>query len=724
MKKFLGSLLLTFIVSTNWVSAQCPAGVISPSPTCIEVAANGDITVKFNPLTSNGTLTDIDAFELYNSKNGFSFPTPGSPTVSVPVPGTGPWPVEFNHVGADGANDDNWYFIVTVCNGVRLANSDTIRAVRLTGNVVNDQIVNLNWNWDSLTISSPFYDLQRELPFGSGLNPRTTVSFTPRNGVKGFTDTIVSCGDTATYKLYYTNLDDPGNVCVSESNELPLVVQDQTPPEIPVIDTVSFDPVSNRPLITWDRNAAQDVLGYVVLFHPNNDCQNTRVVDTVPFNTTKTIDNLWYNGINPGQYAVYAFDNCVPGPFSISQKSNCVSSMQLSTALDMCAQSVSLTWTPYTGFQSGTNVLYKIFVSISGSAFVFVDQTTSNAYLHEDPIVNQILTYKIVAIENGGAGPKTTSSNRVPVDAQFLKNPDFEYLRYATVHDQNDVRLELYTDTKNDAYSYHLKRARDTTDVFNTVNIFYAPEPKLPGDSITTLSDLSALTDNYRYYYEVDIYDSCGNYMSTSNYASTMLLDVTVDNVRRVNRLEWTNVEGWAGGTFAYKVYRFLDGELLDQEPITKFPDSAVTTVYYDSLLLINDNITQGNPSQGEFCYYIEAIENEPTFKGVPPALSYSNEVCVVQQPYFSSPNAFTPNGDGRNEKFRPVVTYHDFSYYEFYVMNRHGEIVYQTNNVKAAWDGTFKGNPAPQGVYVYSVKYRASTGEQFEEKGTISLLR
>ena len=180
----------------------------------------------------------------------------------------------------------------------------------------------------------------------------------------------------------------------------------------------------------------------------------------------------------------------------------------------------------------------------------------------------------------------------------------------------------------------------------------------------------------------------------------------------------------WLGRwTFAYKIYRFLDGSPL-RDPLTKFPDTGRTTIFYDSLLLINDNINAGNPSQGEYCYYIEAIENEPTFKGVAPAFSYSNEVCVVQQPYLSMPNAFTPNGDGKNETFRPILVYHDYSSYEFYVMNRWGEMIYKTNSIAASWDGTINGKPAPDGVYVYSVRYRASTGEQFEKQGTIAIIR
>ena len=106
------------------------------------------------------------------------------------------------------------------------------------------------------------------------------------------------------------------------------------------------------------------------------------------------------------------------------------------------------------------------------------------------------------------------------------------------------------------------------------------------------------------------------------------------------------------------------------------------------------------------------------------PANSKSNLVCVVQEPYATKANAFTPNGDGRNEKFKPTVIYHDIANYEFYIMNRYGEVIYRTTNVDASWDGTYGGKQAPVGTYVYTVKYRSSTGQSFEDIGTVTLLR
>lgn len=717
------TVLLTgmLLMICGWISAQCP-GIVSPEPICTRVLPNGDVEIDFDIPSMGGTTpADIDAFILESSPNGNA---PWTPITASTILVGASWPVPpmFTHVGANANTTDIFYRITAVCTGAPptpLTPSSIIRPIRLQFNVTNDFEINLSWNWDSLSTGLNV-TVNRKLPYTSPTwNAVASPAFTA--GTMGVTDTVVSCVDTMAYSVILNNL---SKVCQNISSEVIVDVMDRTPPDVPVIDTISFDPVLNKPLITWDVNPQTDTKGYVVLYYPNNDCGTGRLVDTIfGRNSTSVVDAAWYTGDASAQYAVYAFDNCVPAAFSISQKSVCVNSIQVSTTTDVCEKAIRLDWNSYSGFASGTDVLYKIFVSISGSNYVFVDSTTDNFFIHTDPIEDNILTYKVVAVENGGAGPKTTSSNAISVDAEFLRKPDYAYLRYATVAEENYIRLEMFTDTENDVAIYYLKRAADSNDVFTTVNVYHAPDIKVPSDSLVGFSDRSPVTDRYNYYYRVDMHDTCGAFLASSNFVTSMLLRVEVDNVRRVNRLEWTNVQGWAGDVFAYKIYRFLDGVQL-KDPLTKFPDSAVTTVYYDSLLLINDNITLGNPSKGKYTYYIEAIENEPTFKGVSPALAVSNEVTVVQQPYVSSPNAFSPNGDGRNEGFKPSVIYHDIVNYEFYVMNRYGQIIYQTTNVKAYWDGTLNGQEAPVGVYVYEVRYQSSTGEQFEKKGTVTLVR
>jgi len=87
-------------------------------------------------------------------------------------------------------------------------------------------------------------------------------------------------------------------------------------------------------------------------------------------------------------------------------------------------------------------------------------------------------------------------------------------------------------------------------------------------------------------------------------------------------------------------------------------------------------------------------------------------------------PNAFTPNGDGRNDLFRipPSIT---VSIAKFSVYNRWGELVFTTTNSSAGWDGRLGGKPQPLGTYVWMIDfYNPILKRQILKKGTVELIR
>lgn len=91
--------------------------------------------------------------------------------------------------------------------------------------------------------------------------------------------------------------------------------------------------------------------------------------------------------------------------------------------------------------------------------------------------------------------------------------------------------------------------------------------------------------------------------------------------------------------------------------------------------------------------------------------------------PSIFMPNAFTPNGDGLNDKIRPILAgVQRLDYFRVY--NRYGQIVFESSNTEAGWDGTFKGLKQPSGTFVYQVMATDYLGESLKKRGTFSLLR
>jgi gliding motility-associated-like protein len=79
------------------------------------------------------------------------------------------------------------------------------------------------------------------------------------------------------------------------------------------------------------------------------------------------------------------------------------------------------------------------------------------------------------------------------------------------------------------------------------------------------------------------------------------------------------------------------------------------------------------------------------------------NAVTVVVSPIVVFPTAFTPNGDGLNDRFVPVHGY--IPKYEIVILNRNGVVVYRSENIDEGWDGTRNGKPCLPGMYVYKAR-------------------
>jgi gliding motility-associated-like protein len=85
-------------------------------------------------------------------------------------------------------------------------------------------------------------------------------------------------------------------------------------------------------------------------------------------------------------------------------------------------------------------------------------------------------------------------------------------------------------------------------------------------------------------------------------------------------------------------------------------------------------------------------------------------------------PNTFTPNGDTHNDYFK--VYSNVTKTIHWMVFNQWGEKIFESNDIQAQWDGTYKGKPQPVGVYVYVVSGMLTDGTKVSQKGTFNLVR
>jgi gliding motility-associated-like protein len=87
-------------------------------------------------------------------------------------------------------------------------------------------------------------------------------------------------------------------------------------------------------------------------------------------------------------------------------------------------------------------------------------------------------------------------------------------------------------------------------------------------------------------------------------------------------------------------------------------------------------------------------------------------------------PNAFTPNGDTKNDLLFPLNAI-KAEQLEFRVYNRWGQLIFETTDWKKGWDGRYSGKLQPSGTYVWMLQYiHRDTKQRVQKKGATQLIR
>lgn len=88
-------------------------------------------------------------------------------------------------------------------------------------------------------------------------------------------------------------------------------------------------------------------------------------------------------------------------------------------------------------------------------------------------------------------------------------------------------------------------------------------------------------------------------------------------------------------------------------------------------------------------------------------------------------PNVFTPNNDGINDNFYPVINC-ELDDYQIYIFNRWGKLIFESSDQYEVWNGKYQGNDVPEGVYFYRINYlhlNTNSSEDYKT-GSVTLYR
>lgn len=156
-------------------------------------------------------------------------------------------------------------------------------------------------------------------------------------------------------------------------------------------------------------------------------------------------------------------------------------------------------------------------------------------------------------------------------------------------------------------------------------------------------------------------------------------------------------------------------------EPLFNFNDISLNSI--NCLLIFGDGdstescrIIHEYPDTGIY-KYMQIVENTDGCLD-----TIMGKIRVLPEFRFEIPNAFSPNGDGKNDFFAPVI----FGIIEMdiIIFDRWGEMIFKSNKTEASWNGEYKGRPCQQDVYNYVIRYKNVFLKEFTRRGHIVLIR
>jgi gliding motility-associated-like protein len=161
------------------------------------------------------------------------------------------------------------------------------------------------------------------------------------------------------------------------------------------------------------------------------------------------------------------------------------------------------------------------------------------------------------------------------------------------------------------------------------------------------------------------------------------------------------------------------DTSIVEGEPLLLRATGSDNYLWSPPLYLTNPGISSPVASPPGNIKYTVTVSND--------AGCFDTDTILVKvffvEPGFYIPNSFTPNGDGRNDVFRPILLGMK-SLNRFAIYNRWGQMLFSTTTIGQGWNGSFAGKPQDSATYVWYVEGVDYKNRLIKKKGTMMLLR
>jgi gliding motility-associated-like protein len=445
--------------------------------------------------------------------------------------------------------------------------------------------------------------------------------------------------------------------------------------------------------------------------------------DNAPVSALKQVNdsmvNLFFN--KPWQGKIYA---AIPGcttlidSIDVMVASHAGIDLGKDTAIQFCSNNgyflnAGAGFKNYTWQDSSTDSLFH--VSAAGDYYIKAEDYCGNSFTDTVKITaNRICdTIKISA-------PNTWCDNEKPLIVTACKSPScaasvlfsFDTASVSSYKQVNDTTLNLFFGKQWQGKIYAtLSTCSSQKD---SVSILYAPHPRLDiGDDTLFCPDhtytLNAGAGFKNYTWQDSSTDSALHaakpgtyYVTAKDYCGNAYVDTV--------RIKDLKLELHAGNDTA-----ICKGEIAKLSATKGLENYLWTPDYY--LSDPSSATVEASPAS-TISYRVSA----DLFTGCNVSSNVTVTVKDCRQNFFI-PNAFTPNGDGANDVFKPVFT-GVLKGYELSIYNRFGERIFNTTNFGSGWNGFYNNIIQPNGVYIWVCQYQFYKQPIELRKGTFLLVK
>ncbi|MCK5776216.1 MAG: gliding motility-associated C-terminal domain-containing protein [Bacteroidales bacterium] len=574
--------------------------------------------------------------------------------------------------------------------------SDPVRTLFLEVNNLETGLVELNWNNPGFQPTSVY-----EIYVKGADNSYYLKGITPNTY---FTDTLSFCKENIFYRINVIT----GN-CDSKSNLKGGLFQDNTAPANIIPKNTTLDTETGEIILSWYLPPQEDadIAKYQIWILDNDGG-----FPSYPEAEVEGYENLEIHLPNENvcdttiTFSITAQDSCGNSSNHLNTERYIKTVNLYAPSYDICDDKCTISWDSIFWYNETVEGI-RIYRNEDGGEFEILTEV--------DGTEKKVVTYGYERgikysfyIEAYSQSGRTSSSCLKKITGKKPKLPTHTWLRYASDKD-GAVELKWQINPGVHIPEYAISRSDDGSE-YQIIDTLRLTAGQVNRDTIFTYLDKESTYYKEQQYYKIAPFDSCLNLTEPSNIAVSIHATV-IDESEGKALIEWT-ADQTMESLDHYEVFRIIDNLVYGFPVYTAYPG--------DELKYIDDYGSMV-PLSSRVGYHVEAIGKiNTTITETDTTRSNRNYLTKVSNVFI--PTGYRPNG-GVTEIYKPISLGIKNKNYSFKILNRWGQIIFETNQTVIGWDGTYLGEHVPLGVYVYIIEYETIYNKSKKQSGTFVVL-